>query len=290
MTVKLIVDNVEVPIKVVKFSDGGSNVKLQVPEYLIKYPPNAYYSITIDPSTPADSYVWELALVHSAVDEMWGWNNFKKTILNLPYLPHARADRVFEAGNAFPLKIFFQLIEYCFDEVFLTDPHSNYYEQYQRSDLKFIVREQYECFLEICGKLVQSGDVLIAPDKGSLSKIYKLQQKLDVKSVATFIIEAGKKRDVGTGRVIETTLPEGSNVEGKVCWIADDIIAGGGTFIPLAKKLKDSGAKEVNLYITHGIFDKGLDILGEYIDNIYTYQIVGNYVSLKDIEQFNQEI
>lgn len=291
MTVKLIVDNVEVPIKVIKFSDGGSNIKLEVPEYLVKYPPSAYYSISVDPTTPVDSYLWEILLAVSAIEETFGtkWN---KELLYLPYLPHARADRVFEKGNAFPLKMFFEAINFMFDEIFLVDPHSNFYLHYTGdiSQAVINVKEQYECFNEVCGKLVQSGDVLIAPDKGSLHKIHKLQQKLDVKSVATFVIEAGKKRDIETGRVIETTLPEGSSVEGKVCWIADDIIAGGGTFIPLAKKLKESGAKEVNLYITHGIFDKGLDILGEYIDNIYTYQIVGNYVSLKDIEQFNQEI
>ena len=83
MTIKLIVDNVEVPIKVVNFSDGSSNIKLEVPEYLVKYPPSAYYSISVDPTTPADAYMWEISLAQDAVCRTFGC--FKKSILNLPY-------------------------------------------------------------------------------------------------------------------------------------------------------------------------------------------------------------
>lgn len=291
MTCTLVVDNISVPIRTIKFSDGSTNIKLEVPEHLIKYPPSAYYSISVDPITPANDYLWEIVLIVSAVEETFGskWN---KELLYLPYLPHARADRVFEKGNAFPLKMFFEAVSFMFDEIFLTDPHSNFYLHYtgDAGSPVINIKEQYECFNEVCGRLVKSGDVLIAPDKGSLHKIHKLQQKLDVKSTATFVVEAGKRRDIETGRVIETTLPEGADLAGRVCWIVDDLSDGNGTFIPLAKKIKESGAKQVNMYVTHLIAARGLDNLRGYVDNIYTYQIVGNYVSLKDIEQFNQEI
>lgn len=63
---------------------------------------------------------------------------------------------------------------------------------------------------------------------------------------------------------------------------------GAGTFIPLAEKLKEAGASQVDLYVTHGIFAKGLDILKEFIDNVYCYQIVGNYITPKDLINFNK--
>ena len=43
------------------------------------------------------------------------------------------------------------------------------------------------------------------------------------------------------------------NVKGKTCIIVDDIIDSGGTIINAAKALKDRGAKEVFVYITHGV-------------------------------------
>ena len=43
------------------------------------------------------------------------------------------------------------------------------------------------------------------------------------------------------------------NVKGKTCIIVDDIIDSGGTIINAAKALKDRGAKEVYVYITHGV-------------------------------------
>ena len=43
------------------------------------------------------------------------------------------------------------------------------------------------------------------------------------------------------------------DVKGKTCVIVDDIIDSGGTIVNAAKVLKDRGAKEVYVYITHGV-------------------------------------
>lgn len=42
-------------------------------------------------------------------------------------------------------------------------------------------------------------------------------------------------------------------VKDKTCVIVDDIIDSGGTIVNAAKALKDRGAKEVYVYITHGV-------------------------------------
>lgn len=285
MTCKLIADNVEVPIKVIKFSDGSSNVKLEIPEYLVKYPPSAYYSISVDPTTPADAYMGEIALVKNAVCRTFG--SFKKSILNLPYLPHARADRVFENGNALPLEVFLDSI-LGFTEVMLTDPHSEFiFQKEYHQVIEVSIKPQHQCFIDTV-RDIESGSVLVSPDKGAAKKIHQLQQRLDTHTVATFVIEANKKRDVSTGRIIDTTLPEDFDYAGKTFYIVDDICDGGGTFIPLAQKLKDLGAKEVNLYVTHMIGAKGLDIFREVIDTVFCYQIVGKYLTMKDVQDYNK--
>lgn len=286
MTIKLIVDNIEVPIKVIKFSDGSSNIKLEVPEYLVKYPPSAYYSISVDPTTPSDAYMWEISLALSAVFNTWPEVQWKKSLLYLPYLPHARADRVFENGNAFPLEMFSAFVNSVCSEVFLTDPHSDFLEGFVDMP-EVTVKYQHECFTETV-RDIESGSVLVSPDKGAKAKIYRLQKALDMRTIATFVIEADKKRDVSTGRILETTLPEDFDYVGKTFYIVDDLCDGGGTFIPLAQKLKDLGAKEVNLYVTHMIGAKGLDIFKGVIDNVFCYQVVGKYLTMKDVQDYNK--
>lgn len=287
--IQLIIDNVEVPIKKINFSDGGSNIKLEVPQKLIDYPPSAYYSIVVDPVTPVDNYLWEIIQVVDAVEHTFGQDKFKRELLYLPYLPHGRADRVFEYGNGFPLNLFLEAISWMFDEIFLTDPHSNYYEIFKGCDdtIVFNVKPQHQCFIEVAGRDIQSGDILVAPDKGALSKIYKLQQALDVRTIATFVVEAGKKRDIETGRIIETTLPD-FDFKGKTVYIIDDIGDGLGTFVPLAEKLKERGSETINLYITHLIASKGLEVLKGKIDKLYVPQIVGDFINLENVRKYNK--
>jgi ribose-phosphate pyrophosphokinase len=283
MTIQLTVDNVNVPVKHIKFSDGSSSVKLCPPE---NFKPSAYYSISVDPTTRVDDYLWEIALVADAIRKLWP-KGFKKKLLHLPYLPHARADRVFEEGNPLPLGVFFlHLHAAYFDQIFLTDPHSMKYLGY---NFDVSVKPQDICFWEAVGHNITDGSVLVAPDNGALSKIYLVQKQLAKRGIDTQVIEAGKKRDIETGRVLETTLPD-VDLHGKNCWIVDDIADGGGTFIPLASKLKEAGAKEVNLYVTHGIFAKGLLPFKGIIDKIFTYQTIGTYVNRIDIDNFNRGI
>lgn len=276
----IVCDGQEIEFKKIEFSDGSSNFKLLVePSFSV----DRYYSVAVDPSTPGDAVLWEVLLAADALGEFISTDT--KRYLVLGYLPHARADRRFEVGNAHPLGVFTQAIKGIFDEVFLTDAHSSYFE----NNIGCSVEEfkQWECFLA-AGVTACSGDVLVAPDKGARKKIVELQQHLDNKTIATFIVEASKKRDKETGRIVETTLSDNCDVKGKRCIIVDDLADGSGTFIPLAQKLKEAGASQVDLYVTHGIFSKGLDILKEFIDNVYCYQIVGNYITKQNLINFNK--
>jgi ribose-phosphate pyrophosphokinase len=283
MTIQLIMDNVNIPVKHIRFSDGASNVELDIPE---GFKPSRYASITVDPSTPCDNVIQELLLVGNAVALNTSFCG--KLILNLPYLPYARGDRKFVPGNPHPLDVFFGCIEQFMGkvEIHLTDPHSDFYKEYQ-DYFSFVVKPQWDRFIEVAGKDIKSGDVLIAPDKGALSKIYLLQDALKLRKIDVEVVEAGKKRDITTGRIIETTLPESVDLVGKRCFIVDDLLDAGGTFIPLAEKLKEIGATEVSLYITHGIFAKGLGLFKGILDRIYCYQTVSNYVTMMDIDNFN---
>jgi ribose-phosphate pyrophosphokinase len=65
------------------------------------------------------------------------------------------------------------------------------------------------------------------------------------------------------------------DLTGKEVVILDDICDGGGTFIGLTKKLREKGAAKVTLYVTHGMFTKGVKILLESIDEVWCYSYHG---------------
>jgi len=64
------------------------------------------------------------------------------------------------------------------------------------------------------------------------------------------------------------------NVEGYNILIVDDICDGGATFNQAAQILKEKGAVNLYLYVTHGIFIKGLDLLQENFEHIVCHHVL----------------
>jgi len=60
------------------------------------------------------------------------------------------------------------------------------------------------------------------------------------------------------------------SLEGRTAIITDDICDGGYTFIKVAEQLKAKGASKVILFVTHGIFSKGLGVFDGLIDHVFT--------------------
>lgn len=128
--------------------------------------------------------------------------------------------------------------------------------------------------------------ILIAPDGGSLKKIYKLAEQIGYKGD---IITCSKDRDKD-GKLTKTIVPISPHYSDslKDHIIIDDICDGGATFINIAKSLKERYANmndedmkgKIYLIVTHGIFSKGFKELARYFDGIYctnSYSNIGNY-------------
>ena len=71
------------------------------------------------------------------------------------------------------------------------------------------------------------------------------------------------------------------DVKGKTCIIVDDIIDSGGTIVNAAKALKNRGAKDVYVYITHGVLS------GEAVDSIKK-SVIKNLVITDTIDNENK--
>ena len=124
---------------------------------------------------------------------------------------------------------------------------------------------------------------IISPDAGANKKVLSLAQHINNKlymhvnsgNIDVDVVRADKVRDTTNGAILETIVFAESLV-GKDCVIVDDICDGGRTFIELAKVLKEKGARNVILMVTHGIFSKGYDVVLEHVDQVVTTNSFAN--------------
>lgn len=186
--------------------------------------------------------------------------------LVMPYVPYARQDRVCNPGEALSIKVFCDLVNsQKYRTVEIWDPHSDVTPALLE---RCRVYEQKE-FAKLIPGINQM--TLIAPDGGALKKTYALQ------SIVQRPVGIGTKhRDTKTGEITGTSISTPEFSWGGEFLIVDDICDGGKTFIELSKVLKSpyyGHNSKVYLYVTHGIFSKGLNVLKPYIDHVYTANI-----------------
>lgn len=187
--------------------------------------------------------------------------------LELAWLPWARQDRHMVHGDSFALKVFAnQLNTLRFNKVFLLDPHS---DAAAAAIDNSVVIAQEACLMksETLRQAIDANTLmLVAPDAGALKKIHNVAKASGAREYAILT----KERDVATGNLTGFALVAG-NVAGKDVLIVDDLCDAGGTFIGSAQVLRDAGARSVSLYVTHGVFSKGVEnLLNNGIDAIYT--------------------
>jgi len=198
-------------------------------------------------------YENESELIHIAQLKDLLDQNEVKAVLEISYLPYARQDKEISNESTFALKTFSKILNCLqFDTVFISDPHSK-----TATDLIQNSVAQYNALPNI------KHDILCYPDKGAVLK-YSVLYKTDY-------AYGEKVRDQLSGNILNYALF--GNVKNKSVLIVDDICDGGATFIFLTKALLEAEAKEVNLFVSHGLFTKGIKILKDAgINRIFTKQ------------------
>lgn len=197
------------------------------------------------------------------VDLLRNANKNCEISLYLPYLPYARQDKNVSNTTSFALHSFAKLLNLLkLDDVVVLDPHSDVY-----NIINDCWKERPTQFINNTIDIVKP-DVLCYPDAGAKERYSYVWHNSEP-------VYAEKTRDPLTGHLSGCKLF--GDVLDKNVLIIDDLIDGGGTFINLSKELYNNGAKEVNLYGTHGIFSKGLGVLLESgIKRIFTKD--GEYI------------
>jgi ribose-phosphate pyrophosphokinase len=192
-----------------------------------------------------------------------------KIHLTLPYIPYARQDRVAVEGEPLSIKVFADMINaQNYESVTIWDPHSDVTPALiNRCKIVY----QHEIVIknkEVMG--ITPDTVLVCPDAGARKKTLRLAVEL---GLGNQIIFADKVRDVVTGKITGTTLgglPEGNYPLDRDFMIVDDIGDGCFTFTELAKLLIPLTTGKVKLYVTHGVFSKGVGVFNGLVHEVYT--------------------
>jgi ribose-phosphate pyrophosphokinase len=169
--------------------------------------------------------------------------------LFIDYLPYARQDKLVSNETTFALYPFIWLLNQLgFEKIGILDPHSSVASLIKKGEALYP-------FIELDKAWTATESELAAyPDKGAAGKYAHLYH---------FDYVCGQKvRDQSSGDIMTYDLVQQHHrVEGKKVLIVDDICDGGATFVCLAKSLYSAGATSVNLFVTHGLFTKGLEPL-----------------------------
>lgn len=195
----------------------------------------------------------------------------KKISLTIPYFPYARQDRVCNFGEPFGARMMLTLINSlnC-SEVIVYDPHSEVIED-KLMESTIITKNKLLCDSLVEKLIVDRNLSIISPDAGASYEVDLFRTELSTKS-QTYIdlFKCQKTRDLQTGNIIGINVP--NRIKNKNCIIIDDICDGGRTFIEIAKKIFEKSENvDLYLYVTHGIFSKGLTQLKEYFLKIICY-------------------
>jgi len=220
--------------------------------------------------------------------------------LHFPVFPYQREDKAYKEfeGTANeivhnPLKNFCKLLDNSL-------PYTNFVTYDLHSDVPkfYLPRLKNITQSEIWGDILYpqlaqklfaednvgaSRPVIVAPDAGAIKKVEALSDKLAKKSIPLIkegYIQGLKVRDPSTGAL--SGFKAYGDIAGNDCLIFDDLCDGGGTFLGLAKELRDQGARDLHLVVTHGYFSKGLEDLASVFKTIHTTDTV---TTMKTVER-----
>ena len=201
--------------------------------------------------------------------------------LDILYLPYARQDRVCSPGEANSLQFICEFLDKLdLTTIRIWDIHNelNTAELFTETTVGFVTATNIFDRYRILDDFDTSNLIICSPDDGAFGRVADLCDYFNLPMPVTL----HKVRCPDTGRITGMNFDKYSrNVESYNILIIDDICDGGATFNQAAQVLKEKGAINLYLYVTHGIFSKGLDLLLENFKHIFCHHVLhdDNYYS-----------
>ena len=220
-------------------------------------------------ANPANDNLMELLLCIDALRR----SSAKNITAVIPYFGYARQDRKVVPRTSISAKLVSNLITKAgADRVVTVDLHAGQIQGF--FDIPVDNLFATPIFARHVKKKIKSKNLIcVAPDVGGTERARALGKILNV---GLAIVDKRRPKP-GQSQVMNII----GDVKGKTCILVDDIIDSGGTIVNAAKALKDRGAKEVYVYITHGVLS------GEAVNKIKK-SVIKNLVITDTIDNMNR--
>ena len=258
-------------IKKISYPDGSSYVEVE------SFPPQIEFRI--------NSYedLWTLIQIKDVYD----YNGYPLNI-TIPCLLDAQADRRFNSNESHNLKlVLYHLRKLNFESITIFHPHNQEVVEAILPSVKILdnsyfiqqVISKIPVGLEDIGK--DNHLILMSTDAGGFKPLMKLCDKIGWKG-ETF--SASKSRKYEDGKSVLTQQIDRQDFGGKDILIIDDICVKGGTFVGLAKMLKERNAGKLYLAISHLTVPNPNPELVDLYDTIFTTNSKGIGYNVGPIE------
>jgi len=225
-------------------------------------------------SSPANDNLMELLLCIDALKR----SSAKNITAVIPYFGYARQDRKVVPRTSISAKLVSNLITTAgADRVVTVDLHAGQIQGF--FDIPVDNLFSTPIFARHARKKIKSKKIIcVAPDVGGTERARALGKLLNV---GLAIVDKRRPKP-GQSQVMNVI----GDVKDQTCIIVDDIIDSGGTIVNAAKALKSRGAKEVYVYITHGVLsgEAVKKIKNSVIKNLVITDTIDNVTKTKNVK------
>ena len=222
-------------------------------------------------SSPANDNLMELLLSIDALKR----SSAKNITAVIPYFGYARQDRKVVPRTSISAKLVSNLIAKAgADRVVTVDLHSGQIQGFFDIPVDNLFATPIFA-RHIKKKLKKNNIICVAPDVGGTARARALGKLLNV----DLAIVDKRRPAPGKSEVMNVI----GNVKGKTCILVDDIIDSGGTIVNAALELKKRGAKDVHVYVTHGVLSGNAveKIKKSSIKNLVVTDTIDNSLKVK---------
>ncbi len=226
------------PVQIDKFPDGTPRINIE------KEKAYSYY-IAIGDNSCVMTWLYEgndelmyLIMIKKHLDKL----GIEKVVLDMPYIPNARMDRIKHKDEVFTLKYFCEVInDLNFYYVNVLDAHSDV----STALLNNCFNDTPTSHIRQAMNYIKEDLVFYFPDAGAAKRYTNLFPTIPY-------CYGEKNRDWETGKILGLDIrTNGIDLTNKNILMIDDIIAYGGSLYYSAKELKKRGTNKIYAYATH---------------------------------------
>lgn len=242
----------------------------------IKYPDGSSY-------VKVHNYEKDFTFRIESYEDLWTLNQLVDVYNNtgliptitIPCLLDAQADRRFNSNESFGLKLIVKFLSRLNADFKVFHPHNSDALEFGADNIKIIDNSQFliEVLYELdggCSGLntrITDNMIIMSPDAGMYKTLMKSCDKIGWTGET---YSASKSRSCENGKSKLIQIVDRGDFNGEDILIVDDICVGGGTFIGLAKLLKERNCGKIYACFSHITSNKVNPELFKVFDKVFT--------------------